>query len=590
MAAALAVGAALRFWNLRDQVLGGDELHLVRAVLGGDLLQLLTTFRHSDASIPLCALFRLLVGAGLPMSEAALRTPSLLAGLGLVALAPWLLVRCGPPGITRLAPPALFAAILALAPPLVLYSRIVRSYSVVILLCTVAAAAFYAFWTRGSRRAGALYVASGAAALWFHLGAGPCLVAPLLFAAADWLAGGRRRELRPLLFAAIGLAAASALLIGPAATSLADLIAAKRAPFEMSAATLAATAGLQAGAGNPWVAAVWWLLAAAGWFRLRREAPRFAMFSAVVVAGQLAGLALLSPMTIDNAIVLNRYLLPVTPWLLLWVAVGLRGLGRVAPAAALAAWFLAGPLPEPRFRHSVFAHHNRAMLYTQPWEVEPAALPELYRRLVANLRPDERIALHPFNDRWYRFERIPLLQTGYRRPVVVVGHQGYLARPEVRLRNAVYARIKDLLDTDARYLVSHLTPNEVPGSQGDRQFLRELERAWGPPEWREESAAESIYAWDLEAVRRSAAAAQVPEAAQDGAILRARVIGGFGQRPLGGTVEGAEQGAQAGNRFGAVGPRRQVFELERIRRQVVQPQATLAPIVDQLQIAAHHGP
>ena len=208
---ALAGGAALRCWNLRDQVLGGDELHAVRAALAQPLPALLTTYQLADSCIPLTALDRLLLDRGLALDEWRLRLPVLASGLlALVALP--LLAR-------RRLPPAglpLYCALLAGSPLLILYSRVARSYMPATLLGFAAALAFDRWWaadedgdapaaparspgrasgtaasTAGAPRArgatgwAAAYVALAALAVWFHLGTAPLAVAPLVFAAAE---------------------------------------------------------------------------------------------------------------------------------------------------------------------------------------------------------------------------------------------------------------------------------------------------------------------------------------------------------------------------------------------------------------------
>src|ERR1700686_5228412 len=87
--AMLATGVVLRFWNLGDQMLGGDELHAVRAALSQPLPALLTTYQLADSCIPLTALDRWLLDRGVALDEWLLRLPVLarwLAALGLLPL------------------------------------------------------------------------------------------------------------------------------------------------------------------------------------------------------------------------------------------------------------------------------------------------------------------------------------------------------------------------------------------------------------------------------------------------------------------------------------------------------------------------
>jgi hypothetical protein len=48
VAAPLLVGAVLRLWNLRDQILGGDETHALRAAVNLPLSKILVTYQQTD--------------------------------------------------------------------------------------------------------------------------------------------------------------------------------------------------------------------------------------------------------------------------------------------------------------------------------------------------------------------------------------------------------------------------------------------------------------------------------------------------------------------------------------------------------------
>jgi hypothetical protein len=81
LALATLAGAILRLRHLDRQVLGGDELHLVRAALDLSWSEILTTYHAADNCIPLTALNRLLLELGVPLSERLLRLPMLAAGI-----------------------------------------------------------------------------------------------------------------------------------------------------------------------------------------------------------------------------------------------------------------------------------------------------------------------------------------------------------------------------------------------------------------------------------------------------------------------------------------------------------------------------
>src|SRR5687768_16599562 len=89
LAASVLAGLAFRFWNLRDQILGGDELHLVRAILRWPVRKILTTYALADSSIPLTALYRWLLDTGMVFSEIDFRLPALLCGGLALFVLPW---------------------------------------------------------------------------------------------------------------------------------------------------------------------------------------------------------------------------------------------------------------------------------------------------------------------------------------------------------------------------------------------------------------------------------------------------------------------------------------------------------------------
>ncbi|HYN21285.1 MAG TPA: hypothetical protein VE078_10025, partial [Thermoanaerobaculia bacterium] len=274
--AALALGALLRLWNLEAQVMSDDELHAVRTALGNPIPRILVTYQRVDNTIPLTALYRFFLDRGIRLTEMAVRLPALLTGLAILVLAPlWIARRLGWPTAI------VFAALLAISPGLVFYSRIARSYAPIVLLGFGALVAFEAWWRKPEDwRPGAAYVLLAALAAWFHLGAATFVVSPFLFAAGDLLFRWERRRLAGLL--ALGTATALAFLafLFPARESLAALVAEKRGELHLSWRLIGEVLQLQAGARWAWVAVLFWILAIAGLVRLYRLDRRFAVFTA----------------------------------------------------------------------------------------------------------------------------------------------------------------------------------------------------------------------------------------------------------------------------------------------------------------------
>lgn len=559
---AVAAGVALRWWGLADQILGGDELHALRAALSQRLPAILTTYQLADTCIPLTALDRLLLERGVALDEAWVRLPVLASGLAALAAIPWLVRR-------RLEPAArpLLWALVAVSPLLVLYSRIARPYMPATLLSFAAVMAFAAWWlpetgpaapeSPAGPRPGAAaalpgaYAALGALALWFHLGAAPMVVAPLAFAAFELVLGAARRRRRPdaplrgrgwrgLLAAAAALGAACALFLVPAAPSLARLIAAKRQAQSAPAAVWDGVLRLQAGTGQ-WVPALlFWLAAVAGAAMLVRRRPRFGAYLAALALAQPLGILVLSPLGLARVQVLDRYLLPALPVVLVWVAAGLArpwwprqgALGRAGQRAAalglVLAWVAAGPFADADFRASSFMHHNDLVAFALPHAVAPPdVLPRPY--LAMGGPPGTAVIELPWPPVWDFGRAFYAYQAVHGLRVLVVPPAGSLAagppgaapagRLQVRLRNWTAGDPAALLASGARYAAVHrdlaaeedrllvptwpLPPRRMPPATaaalraaGEAAASR-LTAAWGPPDL----AGGGVLVWDLRRLR-----------------------------------------------------------------------------------------
>lgn len=525
IAAACVAGVGLRLFNLRDQVLGGDELHAVATALGRPLGWILTHYARADHSIPLAASFRLWLEAGGRLEEFGLRVPGLACGALLLPLVAWATLRATD------APTAVRATwLVAISPSLVLYSRIVRSYAPMVLLAIAAAVAAYAWLTSGSRRARAAYVACAALATWLHLGAAPFVLAPLLFGVAWRMrsapgpSGAGPPSWRALAATSVALALAFAAFLLPARDSLLDLWGGVRQTRWPGVATWLAVAKLQAGARDGALAGLAFALAGLGVARLARTRPRLAAYGAVLVVAQILGLLLLRPAYFHQGFILNRYLLPVLVVVQMWIAVGLGALApRRSALACLAAFafvlalFARGPLAAASYVRGSFAHHNDLVSFDAPrLGVDPAQQPRLHASLAREGAPAViEIPWHP----WWTFSRLAAAdQFLHGGRVLVSGRVAELADPRVTFRNFVPLEPGALERSGARWVVVHLdleaeqarlleTPDdaldEVPADLRDRVWsglrrvaadtAQRLEAVWGPPD----HAEPGIRAWRL---------------------------------------------------------------------------------------------
>lgn len=522
------VGAVLRLWNLPGQILGGDEVHALRAALNMPLGQILVTYQKTDNCIPLTALYKLLMGWGVPVTEMVLRLPVLLCGIAaLLVLPAFFSDRLSPATVT------VYRWLLAVSPALVLYSRIARSYMPMVLFSFGAVLAFEAWWRTRSWRAGGAYVLLGALAVWFHLGAGPIVAAPFLFAAGDALIRRERlgRDLRDLVLLGVSLTAAFALFLVPARASLLGVIAGKSVKQAVPwSEVLPNVLRLQTGTATGWLTVLFWLAVAAGVILMIRKERRLALFTLTVAVGHVAGLLILSPLGMASPVILGRYLLPVLPFVLLWVSVALGTLRWSGGAAVLALGFL-GPFADPVVRRTSFLHHNDFVGFYRPYRSVPAGeIPGFYRRLKG-----ETILEFPWVFVWDSNRTFYVYQETHGGRVLVSTPQRILFRPPLALRNAVAPDPEAFCRSGARYLVVHrnvareedrIAPggriSEFEVAQPLRRQLREsaaslsrrLKSEWGEPAYSDRL----LWVWDLSAACGGGTQNKAPAASPSAAM------------------------------------------------------------------------
>lgn len=496
-------GAVLRLWNLHAQVLGDDELHLVRTALTQPVGTILVTYQKVDACIPLSALYALLVRCGVRLTELGVRLPELLAGLLLLVLAPlWADRRLG--RVTAIG----YAWLLAVSPGLVLYSRIARPYMVVVLLSFGAAVAFESWWREGGWRRGAAYAVLAALAFWFHPVAAPLVLSPLVFGA---IATIRDRRRAPALAAlTVGTAAAFLVFFLPARESFLEIIRAKHQEIHLTPRVFGALAELQAGTANVLWVVLFWLGAALGFWKLlrgERRMPALTALTGLLVLGQIAGLLWISPLGLDAPLIFHRYALVILPWVLLWVAAAHdRPHSAIVVSLAL---LLVGPFEDRTWWRSSFPHHDDRLAFY----VQRPKLSDPYR----NLGPGA-ILEAPWIPVWRVSRAVALYQDAHGREVVMGSPDPLLTDPRVAFRNLVPLTPEAFLASRARWLVVHrdlgaeeeaipdpLWPprmgvgrrfHEVFQAEG-RRLPRLLRRAWGRPDFEDDA----LVIWDLDRVR-----------------------------------------------------------------------------------------
>lgn len=384
-------GCALRLWRIRDQVVIDDEWHALNAVQYFDAGWILTHFGTADISIPLALLYEW-QQRWFGLSELLLRWPMLAAGAAAIVLVPHLL-RTWLDRRERL----LLAALIAVSPFLVYYSRFARPYALLALLGCAAVVLAWRWWQAGRPGLAAGWAGCAALSAWLNPAALAVAAAPFawlgLQALRTGISGGGWRPLTRL--AAVGLATVAllaALLGPPLATDFASF-AGKAAQHEVSGGTLGWVLSLAAGSGHVAAYAALGLVALWGLHGLYRRDPGFAVYLAVTALLAGAAVSLSGAAWVKHGPVFLRYLVGLLPLFLATVAIGL------AQAAALlarrstrghAAWSLlfvavlvaVGPLPDWPWRHGQFVQHQYYQFHYDP----------------------ARNALREYVDGWYRTE------------------------------------------------------------------------------------------------------------------------------------------------------------------------------------------
>ncbi|MFL6197623.1 MAG: hypothetical protein ACJ76J_00455 [Thermoanaerobaculia bacterium] len=189
----------------------------------------------------------------------------------------------------------------------------------------------------------------------------------------------------PLALLFFGVVMALERRAAPVVGALA-VVAVALAPFLARADIPIRTVGdvlrLQAGTRSWPLAILFWILALVGLGLLLRRSLRLGLFTLAAVAGYVAGVLLVSPPGLDDPLVLNRWLLPVLPFVFLWVAMaigrpwiprsGLLGQGLQRSAARFFILFLfwTGPFLTKGFRESPVMHHDETL--AKAWDLKRA--------------------------------------------------------------------------------------------------------------------------------------------------------------------------------------------------------------------------
>jgi hypothetical protein len=389
LAAAMLLGIFFRSYLLSGQVLIDDEWHGFFYAIGKSPFFLLTHFSVPGATcIPLNA-YTWLLGKTIGWSEISLRFPCWLCGVVCVLMGPLLAQK-----IVGTQRAAWLALLLALSPLLIFYSRICRPYGAVALLGFLALLLAARWMQTGILRYGIGFAIAGVLAVYFHLYAvviagAPVFTAILLHLYSRLVKKTKAAAGPPLwhwLAVAAGMVIAGAILVLPALIqsmrgTFFD-VAMKGSPEWQSVPHVLA---LFSGTAQPALVVVFWFLLGIGAVEQIRRNPWFGATLLSLYPLHALAIVLSRPDSIQSAIVVTRYCIPMVPVSLLLVACGLQRIleflaGRMVlrPAlqAGLAAGYIAvvafaGPLlqiyaaPNNFTNHGAFQHRYRPIDWTR---------------------------------------------------------------------------------------------------------------------------------------------------------------------------------------------------------------------------------
>jgi hypothetical protein len=478
------LGAWLRFHRIEQQIVFGDEVHAIYQLLEGSYARIFATLHEHDHCIPLTLLLKA-IGAGVGLDEVTTRLPSLVAGVGLILIAP-LLAR---PLLDRRAA-FLFAGLLAISPELVYFSRYARPYSIATLFVVMAVLAMLRWLDTGRRSFAVLYAASGVAAIWFHLLAAPAVLSPLALAV---LAARRAREgeederrMRTLLLTGLGLAGGLVLLLAIPFWNGLDVLVDKAGQttptWHTARAVLTSIPGTVQKATSPGRHLTWpfWAAVAAGAAILLRRSRLAALTLLATSLVQVAAVVILAPSLSHFYDTFLRYVAWLVPFCLLFLAVALsaavKPLERLGPgrlgglaATALGAGVVALLFELGTWRCSYATQGNwaikKALLAACTWGRAPGdwSYPAVYDRLAAQPGRFTLVETPWFDwweDRYHWYQKVHGKDTliGFAAPVdgVYTVPHFHPARPALRFR-----RFVDLLDAPGlqrrgvRYVLFH---------------------------------------------------------------------------------------------------------------------------------------
>ena len=478
-------GAAVRLYRIADQVVLDDEWHALNAVQYHDFKWIFTHFGaagNADLSIPLALLYEFqyqLIG----LNEILLRWPMLLAGCAAILVVPHML-RHWLSKPERL----MLAALLAISPLLIYYSRFARPYSILAVLESGALLMAWHWWQSHRLKYGVAWVLLAAFSAWLNAPALMVVMSPFawfgLLAARDAV---RARDWTGILrLTALGsaLLAVLVVLLGPPLATQPEAILGKAGRHFIDWETLPWALSLASGSARMWIVVSLGMLSLLGFAVLFQRDKDFGRFLLVTSLFALLVLVVSGAAFSVHGNVFLRYIIGLVPFYLSFIAIGLVDatsrivrrlslplvMNAVGLVSAIIVLVIAGPIRDWPLRNNQFVTHqyyhfhynqdrNRYTQWVDSWyQTEP-----FYEEIAALHKDGEALIVEA---PWYLESYTnPLnLQQEVHRQRVQIGFINGLcagplygelttAQPGMKFRNFVY--LQELLDgtRTADYLV-----------------------------------------------------------------------------------------------------------------------------------------
>jgi len=385
-------GASIRLFRIGDQVVIDDEWHALNAVQYHDFGWIFTHFGDSNHSILLSLLYELqyqLTG----LNELLLRWPMLLAGCAVLLVFPYML-RHWLNRRERL----VLAALLAISPFLIYYSRFARPYSILVLLESGALLMAWHWWNSQQLKHAIGWVLLATVSAWFSAPALIVVTAPFvwfgLLTAQKGVQTGNWAGLARLTAIGVVMLALLAVFLGPALTTQLDALTTKAGQHLIDLDTLPWALSLASGSGRVWVFAPMGLLSLLGLRLLFQRDKAFAGYLLVTGLSAVLVLIVTGAAFALHGNVFLRYLVGLLPFYLAYAAMGLvhasnqlihrtglpLAMGTASLVAAIVVLVVTGPVPDWPLKNNQFtAHQNYHFHYNPERNIYSEAMDSWYQ-------------------------------------------------------------------------------------------------------------------------------------------------------------------------------------------------------------------